>query len=199
MYASAALSSTNRCIHENRQHHHTTSSFSGNYVPTAALRKQRDDGTISSLFSGNYVPSTALSATAKEPHNNIITLSMGMLPMLKWVFENHCYWKTERRRNLEKKNQLQQEEKKIQESFHSFFFDENMSKIKFAKQENSLSSTESLAPHTELTYPFFHCLHNIDIVRNVHKADVASPHKNQWHMLLTSLSIHHRNKKHSCL
>ncbi len=122
-------------------------------------------------------------------------LSMGMLPMLKWVFENHCYWKTERWRNLEKKNPLQQEKKKIQESFHSFFFDENMSKIKFAKQENS----ESLAPHTELTYPFFHCLHNIDIVRNVHKTDVAAPHKNQWHMLLTSLSIHHRNKKHSCL
>jgi hypothetical protein len=65
-----------------------------------------------------------------------------------------------------------------------------MSKIKFAKRKNS----ESLAPHIELTYPFFHCLHNIDIVRNVHKADVASPHKNQWHMLLTSLSIHHRNK-----
>jgi hypothetical protein len=33
----------------------------------------------------------------------------------------------------------------------------------------------------------------------VHKADVASPHKNQWHMLLTSLSIHRRSKKHSCL
>jgi hypothetical protein len=31
------------------------------------------------------------------------------------------------------KNQLQQEGKKIQESFHSFFLDEKISKIKFAK------------------------------------------------------------------
>jgi len=77
MYASAALSSTNRCIQENRQHHHTTSSFSGNYVPTAALRKQRDDRTISSLFSGNYVPSTALRKQRNHTHNNIITFVYG--------------------------------------------------------------------------------------------------------------------------
>jgi hypothetical protein len=98
MYASAALSSTNRCIQENRQHHHTTSSFSGNYVPSTALRKQRNHTT------------------------NIITLSVGMLPMLKWVFENHCYWKTERWRNLEKKNQLQQEKKKRSGELPLFLF-----------------------------------------------------------------------------
>ncbi len=58
-------------------------------------------------------------------HGNVANAQVGLWRPL--LLED---WEMKKPRE---KNQLQQEGKKIQESFHSFFLDEKISKIKFAK------------------------------------------------------------------